>query len=197
MRIGASMGFYSAEGLRTVALLLDHLLDVQKPFTQNYFAELTGIAPNTIKNLRSNRSNTDGIGYRPDPDTLIALVPYLKHPETGEPLTEDELIRLARGQIKITPPQFTAIEDSEPPLAAFLRKEMKTRQLSESEFSKAVGIKSLEFRQILQGRIPSWVELLKLGAFLFPNKNPAPLLPLLGIDPTSPVKQKEACKSGR
>jgi transcriptional regulator with XRE-family HTH domain len=180
------MPFYHPDGLKQIALLLNDLLEVRKPFSQNHLAELSGVAPNTIKKLRSNQV---AFLHKPDPDTLLLLAPFLENPLTDQPFTEEEILQVARGQLQIPiPGQAQQSDPDRSPLASYLLQYMREHQQDEATFARAAKLTQETLSEIIEGRSPSWLELLKLGAYLFPDKNPAPLLRLLGIDPSSPIE---------
>lgn len=183
------MAFYSSEGLKAIALLLDELIDKQKLFSQNALAEAVGVAPNTIKGIRSNRFNTEGkITYKPDPETILELALHISEPKTSKSFDAERLLAIARGQLQLSTPDPSV----QSPIAhsqavSFLQSEMKKQGKEIEVFATDCSIPVVKMREILAGRMPTWGELLKLGGCLFPDKNPAQLAALYGVEEETPL----------
>lgn len=176
------MEFYNPEGLKTIALLLDDLIDQKKEWSQNALAEASGVSSNTIKNIRRNRLNTTKILHDPHPSSLLCLASYVVNPLTGNRFDPEAFLSVARGQIVI-PLNLIGATSQRPatssPAVEFIRAGMRG---TEAQFAKSCGIPLPAFREILSGRPPTWVELLKLGSQLFEDKNPEPLARLYGVN---------------
>ena len=172
--------FYDPDGLKTVARLLDIAIDIRRDYSQNRLAELAGIAPNTIKNIRANRA---AFQYKPDPDTLMALASHLIDPRSDKVFDPEDLLDIARGKQVIedldpTPP--------DPPAVAFLKGEL-VRWPNVAAFAADCGLRVSAVEAILAGRLPTWAEVLRLSTVLYADKNPAPLLKLYGVDEDAPI----------
>lgn len=119
------------------------------------------------------------VGKKPDPDTLLAIAPYLTDPATGELFDPERLLAIARGQDVL---ESADADDKEvtayPKAVNFLKAQMKGKTVE--EFSKLCRLKPQALREILKGRRPTFVELLKFGV-LFADRNPEPLARLYGV----------------
>jgi len=185
------MGFYSPEGLKAIALLLDDAIQ-SKLYSQNSLAEAIGVAGNTIKGIRHNRTNRDEIQYKPDPDILLALAPLVVDPRSRMPFDPEEFLRVARGQVKIDPALYT---EKDSPFVGEIKHWMYAHQKDELTFARESKIPVKKFRELLQGRFPTLLELMQLGAYMFEDQDPAPLAKLLGVDLNAPIDKLKPRKS--
>lgn len=185
------MSFYSPEGLKAIALLLDDAI-AKKLYSQNSLAEAVGVAGNTIKGIRHNRTNQDEIQYKPDPDILLALAPLVFDPRTGKPFDPEEFLRVARGQVQIDPALYL---ETDSPFVAELKRWMSAHQKDEIVFARESKIPVRKFRELLQGRFPSLFELMQLGVYMFEDQDPEPLAKLLGVDLNAPIDKLKPRKS--
>lgn len=175
------MSFYSPEGLKQIALFLDKQLSPSTGLAQNELARRAGVSSGTIGNLRGHRHNYGDtmVGKKPDPDTLLVLAPYLTDPLTNEPFDPERLLAVARGLSMLEPINTDEEEVTAYPEAVnFLKTQMKGKTVE--EFAKLCRLKPQAVREILKGRRPTFVELLKLGV-LFADRNPEPLARLYGV----------------
>lgn len=182
------MEFYSPQGLKMVALLVEDLIEHRKQWSQNALGESLGVSGTTIKNLRLNRLNTDKILHEPHPTLILRLASYITNPLTGDRFDSEDFLRVARGQIVIPISLIGKSVDQQTvlnPAVEFIRAGMHKK--TEAQFARACGIPLPEFREILSGRIPTWVELLQLGSQLFEDKNPEPLARLYGVNVNAPI----------
>lgn len=86
--------FYTAEGLRRVAQLVQDMTDLHG-VTQKALAEESGIPRSMITKVLLNIHNHDRIAGWIRPTTLIKLAPAIINPETGRKFTPSELLTVA------------------------------------------------------------------------------------------------------
>lgn len=185
------MSFYTPEGLRAIALLIDDTI-AKKLYSQNSLAEVVGVAGNTIKGIRRNRTNIDEVHYKPDPDILLALAPLLIDPRSGKPFESEEFLRIARGHVVLDPALYV---EADAPFVAEIKRWMQLHGKDELAFARESKIPVRKFRELLQGRFPTLFELMQLGAYMFEDQDPAPLAKLLGIDLNAPIDKLKPRKS--
>jgi transcriptional regulator with XRE-family HTH domain len=180
------VAFYSPEGLKQIALLLDAQLSPNTSLAQNELARRSGVSSGTIGNLRGHRHNHGDtmVGKKPDPDTLLVLAPYLEDPLTAQPFDPERLLAIARGQTELHPKRRATDDKLDrtvayPEAVNFLKGKMGSQ--SEEEFAEFCRIPLKALREILSGRRPTLIELLKFGV-LFADRNPIQLARLYGVN---------------
>ncbi len=131
----------------------------------------------------------DGVNREPPSGLMwaIARLGFVKKPD-GQPYTLEELFLVGCESLD---PRSTMHEDEllldtpYPEAVAFLRE--RTQGKDVATLARSCNISINRMRRILRGELPTWVELLKLGAYLFPSKNPEPLARLYGVNVDAPI----------
>ncbi len=105
------MTFYSASGLRDIALWLDELIEGRKQTTQQAIADCAGSSGSTIGSLRMHRHNQPDlfVSRKPDPDLILSLGRCIPDPQTEQPFADEwRLLWVAIGKEPLrTPPPPT------------------------------------------------------------------------------------------
>jgi hypothetical protein len=136
----------------------------------------------------------DGVGMEPPVGLLwaIARLEFIQHPD-GSPYTLEDFLLIACEQRNPYEEMKRAAESTGtyaafPEAIAFLQQQMRNNSLE--AFARACKLPLGDMRDILRGRVPTFAELSKISAYLFADKDPAPLLKLYGIDQDMPIRSQ-------
>lgn len=172
-------GFHTSAGWKAIAEIAKW--NIQQPWNNaKKIATSAGVPQSTFSNIGKNLMNgerVDGkrfIAHLIDDDTICKIEPYLLNPETGKPFETGALMAIASGG-KVVPASVVPTVKKDGQL---FRESEGLRQVKAAmgdrtltQFAKCCKLPESDMAEILQGRDPNNVELIKIAACIDPQKN--------------------------